>query len=247
MNQNSDIPEKLSADVLSALNSAPIGKTIKSDDQKYLDWLVSRAGMITASNFWKFTSQPKLKADKEAGNLGETSKTYCKEIVSELCGAPRKELDIYQFRWGKKYEPIAVDYYEEKYSKKLTFTGADQKFFKLNDMIGSTPDGIEDEETGNEFKCPEKGDNHVTHLLLKNQEEFKKQLPKYYWQCVGGMLCTGKTKWKFISFHDSFEEPLKMKVLEIKRDDEDIKFLSAKLLKGKKYINEIVNDLKNAC
>ncbi|MEK0369712.1 MAG: YqaJ viral recombinase family protein [Nitrosopumilus sp.] len=241
-----NITENLSADVMSALDSAEVGAVIKTQEQliqdKHQAWLKSRSGKITGSKFGLLIKQPRTKAEKEAGDLSQSSKTYLKDVVSELLGAVNRELDIYQFRWGHKYEPIAIEEFENKFDVEVTFKGDDQKCFNLNSYTGATPDGICG-DYGIEVKCPENATHHLTHLLIEGQEELKKQKPDYYWQCVGGMLVTGLTKWKFISFYPFYEGDLKMKIIEIDRNDEDIQLLSKQLLKGKKYIDEILKKL----
>ena len=246
-NNKEEIKGKLSADVLSALDSAEVGDVIVTQEQlihdKHQEWLKSRSGKITGSKFGLLMKQPRTKAEKEAGELSQSAKTYLKDVVSELLGALNRDLDIYAFRWGHKYEPIAVEEFENRNDVEVTFKGDDQKCFDLNSYTGATPDGIVASKYGIEVKCPENATHHLTHLLIDSQEELKKQKPDYYWQCVGGMLVTGLTKWKFISFYPFYEGDLKMKVIEIDRNDEDIQFLSKQLSKGKKYIDEILKKL----
>ena len=118
MKNSLDLTKNLGADVMSALKSAEVGEVILTaeqiEDNKFEEWLNSRSGKITGSNFGKLDVLPKSKVEKEAGELGQTAKSYLNTVVAEQFGSPRKELDIYQFRHGNKYEPILIEELEEK-------------------------------------------------------------------------------------------------------------------------------------
>lgn len=242
---NKEIPKELSADVMSALNTASVGEVIKSDEQLYKEWLDSRAKKITASNFGKLDVLPKDKEDKEAGELGKTAKSYINTVVAEHFGAPRKELDIYQFKHGNKYEPIAIKELEEKLGIEIEFKNENQKFFELNKYFGSTPDGLFGIDFGVEAKCPVDPNKHIEHLKITTQEELKKKRKDYFYQCVGGMLCTGRKYWLFVSFYPYFKGKMRMSILVIKRNEEDIKHLSSILSKGKKYMDKTIKEMEN--
>ena len=233
----------LSADVMSALKSAEVGEKIETPADKHKRWLQSRSGKITGSNFGKLMKLPRNKADKEAGHLAETGKTYLKDVISEILGAENRDLNLFQFEWGKKYEPIAIDYFEEKEGVQVEFRDDEQKCFNLNKHIGATPDGLVSQDYGIEVKCPENATHHLTHILIKDQEDLKKQKPDYYWQCVGGMLVTGLKKWKFISYYHYYDEKFRMKIIDIELIPEEIQFLTEQLQKGKKYLDQVLNEI----
>ncbi len=68
--ENSNSKEGLSADVMSALNTAKVGEVIVTPEQAIQDkfelWLESRRGKITGSNFGKLDVLPKAKADSSS-------------------------------------------------------------------------------------------------------------------------------------------------------------------------------------
>jgi len=247
--KENNIPEKLSADVLSALNSAPIGEKVETEQQaeqrKFEEWLKSRTGLITSSNFGKLDVLPKDKEAKERGELGQTAKSYINTVVAEVYGAPRKELDIYQFRHGNKYEPVAIKELEEKLGVEIQFKGENQKCFKIGKYFGATPDGLFGHNFGVEAKCPVDPNKHIEHIKIKTQAEFKKKRKDWYWQCMGGMLTTGRKYWLFVSFYPYFEGDLRMSILVIKRDEKEIEHLESIIGKGKKYMNQTIKDLEN--
>jgi hypothetical protein len=243
--KNSSPKEGLSADVMSALHSATVGEIQQTEEMKFELWLKSRAGKITGSNFGKLDVLPKSKAEKEAGELGQTAKSYLNTVIAETLGAPRKEMDIYQFRHGNKYEPIAIAELEEKIGAELTFTGDNQKCFDLNEYIGATPDGLIGADGGAEVKCPVDPNKHIEHLKIKTVEEFKKKRKDYYWQCVGGMLTTGRKWWLFVSFYPFFGGEMRMSMLVIKRDEDEIAHLQSILGKGKKYFDRTKKEIQS--
>ncbi len=243
MDKNNPLEEmKISASKLGALNSADVGEVIVTTEQaeqnKFELWLKSRAGLITGSQFGKLDVLPKSKVEKDAGELGQTAKSYLNVIVAEQYGAPRKELDIYQFRHGNKYEPILIEELEEKIGVEIEFTGDNQKCFKLGEFIGATPDGLFGKDFGVEGKCPVDPNKHIEHIKITTVEEFKKKRKDYYWQCVGGMLTTGRTKWLFVSFYPFFEGDMRMSILVINRDEKEIEHLQSILHKGKNYMDK---------
>lgn len=64
--------------------------------------------LFHASAFSKLTTEPKLKADKEAGNLSETTKTFLKEIFLEQKYQRRKILNTKHVRKGLTKEEEAI-------------------------------------------------------------------------------------------------------------------------------------------
>lgn len=236
---------EVSAQKISALSSSKETKKLKSEQQLFDEWLESKRGIISASNFHKLISMPKAKAAREAGELGETAKTYVLEVVAQSLGAPNKDLNIFQFRWGKKYEPIAVEHYEKINGVEIQNKGSRQKLLMLNKDVGGTPDGLIGLDGGTEFKCPEKAENHLKALLINTPEELKKMNPLAYWQSVGALLITGRKWWDFSSYYPFFEERLKLKSIRINRKDceEDLLFLQGRLTKALAYKKQVLSKI----
>ena len=80
---------------------------------------------------------------------------------------------------------------------------------------------------------------------MKTVEDFKKKRKNYYWQCVGGMLTTGRSKWLFVSYYPFFEGDMKMSVLVIERDESEIEHLQSILQKGKAYMERTSKTLES--
>jgi len=69
--------------------------------------------------------------------------------------------------------------------------GENQKFIKLGEHIGCTPDGLIESDGGTETKCPD-SKTHLYYLENLTVENFKKECKDYYWQIQGSMYITNK-------------------------------------------------------
>lgn len=67
--------------------------------------------LFHSSAFSKLTTEPKLKVDKDAGNLSETTKTYLYEIYLEEKYKRRKQINTKQMRKGTLQEEEAITLY----------------------------------------------------------------------------------------------------------------------------------------
>ena len=52
------------------------------------------------------------------------------------------------------------------------------------------------------------------------------------------MLTTGRSKWLFVSFYPFFEGDMRMSILVIERDEDEIAHLQSILQKGKNYMDK---------
>lgn len=233
------------------------------------EWLGLRRGLFTASEFHKLCTYREgllIKGKKgKKGKKGEPdepdepdtydtdyfpdgAKTYATLKAVEMLtlqdtsdtGWKSKAME-----WGSNVEAEAVEALYEKYGLVVENYGDNQEFIYYNKDIGCTPDGLIDDDAGVETKCPE-STTHATYLQLQTVEEFQKLKPDYYWQCMGGMYVTGRQKWLFVSYDPRFLEPrLRLKVMIIYRNEDDIKFLDKRLKQAIAYRNEVYNKLIN--
>lgn len=65
--------------------------------------------LIHCSSLSKLMTEPKLRADKEAGNLSATAKTHLIEVYAEKMFDFKKELDNKYVRKGNEKEPEAIE------------------------------------------------------------------------------------------------------------------------------------------
>jgi hypothetical protein len=164
---------------------------------------ILRRGNITASSVYKIMSEPRNKADKEAGMLSETGKTYVKKIVAEYISGSHIEITSKEMDWGNHYEPIA----RNLFSKVTGFQITEIDNYTTPDFpeCSCTPDGVNmSERFGIEIKCPFTLESHLENLLLKDQYDLLAEKPEYYYQIQFNLMLTNLQKWYYISFHPEF-------------------------------------------
>jgi hypothetical protein len=161
------------------------------------EWHDDRLGRFTASEFYKLMGGPRSKEDKEAGKLSVAATTYIAIKVSEvLTGQRKSDTFAYAKEYGKVSEPYAIQHFIEE----TGFTWEPVGFVLFGDHAGCSPDGKINGTDGLEIKCPAESENHLWHLLIKDQKDLKSICPDYYWQIMTGLRFTGWEKWHFASF-----------------------------------------------
>ena len=235
------------------------------------EWHEERSGKITASNFHKLagniglteiqaaeykklTEKIKL-TDNQVNKLKEltdkkinpkipdTFETYIFELIANEMGAMNDEIDAFALKYGKETEPIAREYFEKATGKEVELVGFETASF--DNQIGYSGDGyIRNEDSGAEIKCPLNIENHVKYMTIKKASDLKDIEPKYYWQIMFSLYCSGLKSWYFISFHPKFEGANRMHIINIKPDCEVFKFIAERIELAKKLKEEIKNRIK---
>jgi putative phage-type endonuclease len=168
-------------------------------DQNTDEWFSLRLGRFTTSTFKNLFA-------------AKTTQAYNKEInrvvFETLTGKqPESFSNDYMLR-GHELEPLAREAYEAKTFNLVSNGG----FFTLDEMIGSSPDGLIGDDGLLEIKCP--AFNTMIEYLLKQK------LPtEYYYQVHGQMYVTGRQWCDFVAYHPD----LPMMVIRIDRDETVIK------------------------
>lgn len=157
-----------------------------------------RVGKFTASNMHKLLTEPKTKADKEAGYLSETAKTYIEEVaIEEVTGwkphftsAATNHGNINEAEGGKILEMLGFN---------IEHTAPQFSYVRGN--IAATPDYIEyqgiDVDRVFDVKCPFSPksffEQKQIHLNCMNND--LQGVPKpYFWQLQTQMYCTNSKK-----------------------------------------------------
>lgn len=201
-----------------------LDEAIKMNSEQGSDnWIDVRLGRFTASEIHKLMTEPRNKADKEAGNLSETAKTYVLKKVSEvMTGRQADQSYAYPLVYGKEMEPNAIN----EFIKRTGFKYEPATFVPFGDHAGGSPDGYINETDGLEIKCPFTSDKQVEYLMLKTQNDLLKEFPEYYWQCMSNLLFSGKEKWWFVTYDPRMIEEshrlTKMIILPIESDFDKI-------------------------
>jgi hypothetical protein len=148
------------------------------------------------------------------------------ELIAErLTMTPSQHYTSWAMQWGIDHEDEAAEVYETAAGNTVSTVG-----FILHPSIaftGASPDRFVGESGGLEIKCPETG----KHLETLETGEIDIE---YYYQCMWGMVCTGRKWWDFASYDPRFKNSLCLFVKRIdfnpslasEMEDEARKFLS---------------------
>lgn len=142
---------------------------------------------IRCSAIGHIMTEPKLKADKEAGNLGRTAKGYCEDWLKGQLYNRKLEFTSKYTDKGIIMEDAAIDFISDQLGIGLLFK--DDQYLENDYMNGhmdiSLPDCVIDVKNSWSWE---------TFPL------FSKGIPNdnYYWQLQGYMELSGKTKAKLI-------------------------------------------------
>ena len=202
-------------------------------EQRSEEWLKLRMGKFTASEIHRLMGKK---------GLGLTGETYILEKVSESLGVPIPIFVTKAMEYGTLTEPIAKFHYE----RAMKVSIKEQPFIIPDwcDQAGCSPDGVvKYRKYGIEIKCPQNPVNHIQYLLLKNQEELKDQFPQYYWHIMMCLAVTKLKKWQFISYHEDFQGELKMAILNVLPNQDDIDLLKSRILEAVEIKNKFLKQI----
>jgi hypothetical protein len=178
---------------------------VNNHEQGSQEWLESRLGRPTASNFSKLltpTGKPSSSADAYINEL------IAQKITGEL---PEFYTNDAMAR-GNELEPAAKTLYELTNDVEVVEVG-----LCLHDTLecGASPDGLVGDDGGIEIKCP-LPHTHVSYLR-------DGKLPtKYIPQVQGCLWITGRQWWDFMSYHPSMQDL----IVRVYRDEAYIKKLA---------------------
>lgn len=209
-----------------------------NSQQQNVDWATAKLGRFSCSQYYRLMTEPKLKADKEAGNLSDGAMTYVYECIAErITGVRAKDEFTSKYTdWGINYEPVAKKIYETVWDVIVIDCG----YIPHLDNQGGSPDGLVGIDGIIEIKCPFTITSHLEHKLKALTSK-----PEYYWQCLGYLLTTGRKWIDFISYHPSY--PGKLQVFKTRLTyaecEADIQRLESKLIKANEIFNSLIKHL----
>lgn len=221
------------------LSAMPTAEPIKTREDIRLEWLKSRRGRFTASEFHRLMAYP-AKDELPKGGI-----TYVSEKAAETLAdidETEKFVSI-DMQWGIDHELEAIALFEDRTGLQVDRTGDGQQLITLGDHIGCTPDGLIGDHSGLEIKCP-KSKTHLQYSLVNSTEDLKSCMPEYYWQIQGSLYITGRKHWHFVSYDPRFYEfRHKLKMLYIKRNEQDIEFLASRLNQAIELKLNLINSI----
>ena len=194
-------------------------------EQRTEEWHQARLGKVTASNLSNVT------ASTRSGESAYRRNYRLRLITERLTGQPTEFIINQAMQHGIDTEDEARDFYVFKYNNVEEVGFIDHPTI---DMAGASPDGLVGDDGLIEIKCRQPH-NH-TETLISNQipSNYKLQM---FWQ----MACTGRRWCDYVSYCPSFPEELKMVVIRLEWNDEQIKLLEEEVIK---FLTEVEDTIK---
>lgn len=213
-------------------------------EQRSADWHKDRAGRITASMFGAaialteggtYASGPNKGLPKPVKPKAERQK-YMRQLAFErLTGTPKHSIDGKALEWGRDVEDTARNEYE-RHTGLIVIESPFIVHPKFS-FIGASPDGLIGKRGGMEMKCPHEESVHVQTWLEGMPEEHMPQVQ-------GGMMCTDREWWDFVSYDPRQKPELRLYVERVRRDDEYIADLKKGLLQFEVELQEMCKRLE---
>ena len=184
---------------------------ISNFEQGSQEWLQSRLGKPTASNFGKLITP--------TGKPSSSAEGYINELIAQrITGEIPEFYKSEAMERGNELEPHAKATYELTRDVEVVEVG-----LCLHDEFdcGASPDGLVGDDGGLEIKCP-LPHNHVAYLRAGDVPS------KYIPQIQGCMWITGREWWDFMSYHPSMEDL----IVRVYRDEAYIKKLADMVIRA---------------
>ena len=141
---------------------------------------------IRCHKLGQLMTEPKLKADKEAGNLSETAKTYLRDLwLQDVYGYKEPSTPSVEMLKGLMCEADSMSLVQDVLGG--AFRVKNLETFKADTLAG-TPDCI----------LPDCVEDIKTSWSLRTFYEADGTNSAYYWQAVGYMMLTGKSSYRLI-------------------------------------------------
>lgn len=207
--------------------------TVQGSDE----WKAARLGHLGASRFADVLTEPRSKADKEAGKLSATAETCLLAILGEyLTGLPSDDFTSAATRWGTEWEPEARSVYESTMDCDVDQVG----FIHHPTLprVGCSPDGLVGADGLIEIKCPFGTKEHVRTALSQEVPD------QYIAQTQGQLWVTGR-KWShFVSYDPRVKDTaLRLIVVPVERDEEFIGKLEQAVTRFVRVLLESIQEL----
>ena len=227
----------------------------EGNNQREISWFRSRVGFLTGSKIADIMKSGRKKDEI----FSETAKAYLFQVAGERLFNPSFLND----------DGIFQDYLElTSVSTKAMQFGSDQEdaakslFMQMNFPEGeivelssckhdtipyfaASPDGAIYGRDGSnikiiEVKCPNINTYMKYRTLIHDAASLKEVEPKYYWQMMAEMSCTGATSGIFITYCPWLSKPIHW--AEIERNVDDVNLMESRVMLANEFIDEIINN-----
>lgn len=190
--------------------------------QRTQDWFAQRAGRITASRIGDvlaFSAGGVYLSGKRKGQPKEVKPLkarvdYIHQLAAErITGRAKNQVRADALEWGKEWEPVAKNAYEEQTGVLVRDVGF--IVHPIYEFIGASADFLVGGDGGGEIKCPKDQEVHLATWETGLPQEHIEQIQ-------GGLWVTGRAWWDFVSFHPYFPPRRALYIQRVPRDDQYI-------------------------
>ena len=182
-------------------------------DQRSPEWFSARLGKVTASRIADVCAKTK-------SGVSATRTNYMTQLIVEtLTQQPTDGFTSREMEWGTEQEPFARAAYSARVGQLVDEVG----FIPHPTILGAgaSPDGISGAGLV-EIKCP----NTATHLEWLLSEKIPS---KYRMQMQWQMACTKAAWCDFVSYDPRLPAHLQLLIINVPRDDAEIKNLEGEV------------------
>ena len=224
-------------------------------EQRSLDWYRLRCGHITGSKVADIMKSGRKKDEV----FSETAKAYLYQVAGERLFNPDflNDDDIFQdyidqvsvntkaMQWGSDHEDDAKSLFMQMNFPEGEITELSSCKHDTIPYFAASPDGAihwrdcEDLKII-EVKCPNINTYMKYRTLIHDSASLKEIEPKYYWQMMAEMSCTGAKGGIFIVYCPWLSKPIHW--ADIDRVEDDIKLMEDRVILANDFINEIINN-----
>lgn len=224
--------------------------------QHSIDWFRLRCGCITGSKVADIMSSGRKKEDL----FSQVGKSYLYQIAGERLFNPDflNDDDIFQdyidqvsvntkaMQWGADMEDQAkACFCQLPQNEGIEIADVSSCKHDTIPYFAASPDGAIYSRDGIdikiiEVKCPNINTYMKYRTLIHDAASLKETEPKYYWQMMAEMSCTGAKGGIFIVYCPWLSKPIHW--AEIDRVEDDIKLMEDRVILANDFINEIINN-----
>ena len=225
-------------------------------EQRSLDWYRLRCGHITGSKVADIMKSGRKKDEV----FSETAKAYLFQVAGERLFNPTFLNDdgIFQdyidqvsvntkaMQWGSDQEGAAKSLFMQMNFPEGEIVELSSCKHDTIPYFAASPDGAiyygRDGEDLKiiEVKCPNINTYMKYRTLIHDAASLKETEPKYYWQMMAEMSCTGAKCGIFIVYCPWLSKPIHW--ADIGRVEDDIKLMEDRVILANDFINEIINN-----
>lgn len=223
-------------------------------EQRSISWFRSRVGFLTGSKIADIMKSGRKKDEV----FSDTAKSYLYQVAGERLFNPtflnddgifQDYLDLTSvstkaMQFGSDQEDAAKALYMQMNFPEGEIAELSSCKHDTIPYFAASPDGaIYSRDGGDikiiEVKCPNINTYMEYRTLIHDAASLKEVEPKYYWQMMAEMSCTGAASGIFITYCPWLSKPIHW--AEIERNGDDVMLMEARVMLANEFIDEIIN------